>query len=92
MTEKLTRLVRELNAAKNHFCRCQKDLSDSLEDGLVILHRLPEEPDGPETLYWTYSSERGVIFMGVHNPERKQVKGFIIVAPGPSEEESLNLI
>ena len=85
------RAVRELNAACNSFRRAQDELARILGEDQVVLHHLPTEQFGDETLCWSYGVTKdrdgNVILHGVRRPKEERRNRFhVIAAPGPVEE------
>ena len=83
--EEITRLLREMNAAKNRYMRASGAFVAAIPPDTVILHRYPGEPDGPETIYWAYFGEPNP-GMGVRKGNNQPQRAIIVEAPVPAEE------
>lgn len=82
----LARALREMRAAENSYRRALTEFNALLPQGVVLLHRMPDESDGPGQRYWAYERYGDGHTFGVETKEEAGTQAYIIVAPGPREE------
>lgn len=83
--EEITRLLREMNGAWNHYKQASVAFIAAIPPDTVILHKLPGEPDGPETLYWSYFGNP-LPGIGVRKGDKQPCRAIIVEAPEPAAE------
>lgn len=85
--QRITRALREYRAADNSAMRALAELTEAIPEGVLVLHKLPGEPDGPATIYWTYQrQEAGISYGAGRGRDDAGMRAVIVEAPRPREE------